>query len=128
MPGPSRCSNHPLPSRVIACAIAPWAWVIFGKWPMRIFVSAETEFEKIAAAAIRKVKLKIFTVGRDLDRDSVRQQWAKIPLRLGPLFQWPRDHDSSVAAISLQISRQARIDQHPSVIVCGRSVHEMENA
>src|ERR1051326_4037389 len=43
---PRRSSNQPFPCRESACAITPWAWVMFGKCPKRtvIFSSAFTLF------------------------------------------------------------------------------------
>src|SRR5438093_8198540 len=92
VPGPSRCSNQPLPWRESACAITPCACVMFGKWPMRIFVSAK---EKAAAAKnseIDRKSLEIFILRLSILSMGRRNNQAPKQIQLS-LSQRPGDED-----------------------------------
>src|SRR5215212_8391798 len=77
VPGPSRCSNQPLPWRESACATTACAWVIFGKWPTRIFDSPKQQAAATNHSEIDKRPLEIFMDGVDLVAGSAHRSSAE---------------------------------------------------
>src|SRR5437762_10704332 len=112
VPGPSRCSNQPLPCRERPCATNPCAWVMFGKCPTRIFVSPK---EKTAAANHNEIDnqnleifipwLSILSVGR---RKSIAQTKAVdlIAAAGPPGFRCPSDNETNILKIGRASCRE----------------------
>src|SRR5438093_1447014 len=94
---------------------------MFGKWPMRNLVSAETE-PAVNPSKIDNPKIDIFmrkTVAIVLSATRSKYETAeRFAQRSGyRLSQRSRDQDSGIAAEMLQIIRKTRIDYDFSVIM-----------
>src|ERR1043166_2376681 len=102
VPGPSRCSNQPLPCRESACATTPCACVMFGKWPTRIFVSPKVEAAAAKHSEIDNKKLENFISRLLILSFDQRNNQAPTQIQLN-LSQRPGDQDATVRMVAIQV-------------------------